>query len=557
MNNSTLTIKDWTDLELEDLKDLTVLYCRLSQDDGNIGDSNSIVNQKLLLADFAKKEKFNNLVYFIDDGFSGVSFNRPAIQKALELVESGKVRNFIVKDLSRLARNYLFSGQLIELTFPENDVRFIAINDGVDSRHQTDSDANLLPLRNLFNEWYARDTSKKIRAVIQAKARSGKRIGTNVIYGYKRNPENPQEWIIDPVGAKIVQRIFNEVKTGKSLSQIAKDLKRDKIETPSRRRLSLGENPTAVSFEPYNWHRAVIEKIINKTEYLGHTVNLRTTVKSFKDKRKIDLPKDQWLIFEKTHEAIIDQETFDIVQKMRQHKRVMGSPRFEKGHENIFAGLVFCGTCGSKHYFCAHQKNGTNLDHYKCSKHSKTVDRCSNPHYIRKVNLEEIVLAELNTLIEAVHLDEEGFIQSLSERFKLKQTKQLNRQKQELVSLQKRFDEIDNLIQRLYEDNVVGKLSDERFQKMSQSYEVEQSELSLKISQLTTELSEEEKNCVNITQLLSRVKQFQKLETLSVEIVNSLIDKIIIHKPAGNKRNRIMNIEIHYNFIGSLNEKSE
>lgn len=247
------------------------------------------------------------------------------------------------------------------------------------------------------------------------------------------------------------------------MSKIAKDLERDKVETPSRRRLSLSENPPALSFGRYNWHRAMIEDILDKMEYLRYTVNLKTTTKSFKDKRKIDLPKDQWLIFENTHEAIIDQETFDIVQKMRQHKRIRPKRRFEKGHENLFAGLVFCGSCGSKHYFCAQQKDDLNLDHYKCSKYSKTIDHCINPHYIRKSELETLILSELNELIGTVGIDEERFVQDLTEQFQLKNSKLLHQQKQELLGYEKRFDEIDRLIQRLYEDHVAGKLSDEWF----------------------------------------------------------------------------------------------
>ena len=308
MNNSILTIKEYTEVDLTNLKDITVVYCRLSQDDSNTGDSNSIINQKKILNEEIAKKRLSNPIYFIDDGISGTTIQyRPAISKAIELVEMGKVKNFLVKDLSRLARNYLDAGRLTEITFPDNNVRFIAVSDNIDSDHQTDNDANLLPLKSLFNDWYSRDTSKKIRAVKQAKAKAGERMTTNAIYGYRKDPNNSKNWIIDPVGAEIVKRIFSEAKAGMSFSKIAKSLERDCIETPSRRRISLGENPPAVSQGLYNWHRTMVEGIVSKMEYLGHTVNGRTKRRSYKDKKTIWLPKEEWLIFKNTHEAIIDR----------------------------------------------------------------------------------------------------------------------------------------------------------------------------------------------------------------------------------------------------------
>ena len=555
MNNSTLTIKEYTEVDLTNLKDITVVYCRLSQDDGNTGDSNSIINQKKILNEEIAKKQLFNPIYFIDDGISGTTIQyRPAISKAIELVEMGKVKNFLVKDLSRLARNYLDAGRLTEITFPDNDVRFIAVSDGIDSDYQTDNDANLLPLKSLFNDWYSRDTSKKIRAVKQAKAKAGERMTTNAIYGYKKDPNNSKNWIVDPVAAEIVKRIFNEAKSGKSLPKIARALIEDKVETPSQRRVSLGDAPTARSYSPYGWHRDTIVKILSRMEYLGHTVNGRTRKKSYKDKKQIWLPKEDWLIFKDTHEAIIDQDTFDIVQKMRQHKRVMGSPRFEAGHENLFAGLVFCGTCGHKHYYCAFEKNGTNLDHYKCSKYSRTFDRCDNPHYIRKSDLEELVLLELNSLINQIQFDEGEFMKKLEHKFKIESSKQTNMQRQKLLNDERRFEEIDQIIQRLYEDNLVRKLSDDRFIKMSQNYELEQSRLKDSIYIVKQKLSMQENQSMDISRFMQRIHKYTKITELSVEIVNELIDKIIIHKPEGTKRNRILKIEIHYNFIGNLDK---
>lgn len=555
MNNRTLTIKDYTQVDLAQVEEITVVYCRLSKDDKNLNESDSIANQKKILKEVVEKEQLLNPIYFVDDGITGTSLSyRPAISRAVELVEAGKVNNFIVKDLSRLARNYLDSGKLIEITFPENDVRFIAVSDGFDSSKQSDNDANLLPLRNLFNEWYARDTSKKIRAVKQAKAKAGERMTTNVIYGYKRDPENPKNWVIDPVAAEVVKRIFNEAKAGKSMAKIAKELTLSQIETPSRRRYSLGESATTTSYSLYNWHRDSVVKILSKQEYLGHTVNGRSYRKSFKDKKKILVPKEEWLIFEHTHEAIIDQDTFDIVQKMRQHKRVLGSPRFEAGHENLFAGLVFCGTCDSKHYYCAFEKNGQNLDHYKCSKYSRTFDRCENAHYIRKADLEEIVLAELNQLLKTINFNEQAFLKKLEKKFQLESSKTTNHQRQKLLSDERRYEEIDRIIQRLYEDNLSGKLTDERFMKMSRTYEEEQNQLSEAISTAKEALSTQENQSLDVSRFMDQVKKYTQLDDLSVEIINELIDKIVIHKPEGTKRNRILTIDIHYNFIGNLKD---
>lgn len=555
MNNSTLTIKEYVEVDLEQMTDITVVYCRLSQDDGNTGDSNSIINQKKILSEEIAKKRLSNPIYFIDDGISGTTIQyRPAISKAIEVVEMGKVKNFLVKDLSRLARNYLDAGRLTEITFPDNDVRFIAVSDGIDSDHQTDNDANLLPLKSMFNDWYSRDTSKKIRAVKQAKAKAGERMTSIPIYGYKKDPDNPKNWIVDPVAAEIVKRIFNEAKSGKSLTKIASDLITDKIETPSYRQISLGIRPTSQSYSLYSWHRGVIVKILSKMEYLGHTVNGKIRTKSYKDKKIIWMPKEEWLIFKNTHEAIIDQDTFDIVQKMRQHKRVMGSPRFEAGHENLFAGLVFCVTCGCKHYYCAFEKNGTNLDHYKCSKYSRTFDLCNNPHYIRKSELEELVLMELNSLIKQINFDEDKFLNKLEHKFKIESSKQTSKQRQKLVNEERRYEEIDQIIQRLYEDNITGKLSDDRFMKMSQTYELEQSKLKDSISTAKQELSTQENQSMDISRFMQRIQRYTNITELSMEIVNELIDKIIIHKPEGTKRNRILKIEIHYNFIGKLDK---
>ena len=560
--NRTLTISDYRQVDTSKLSDITVVYCRLSQDDGLEGDSNSIINQKKILLDVVIRENLPNPILFVDDGFSGTNFDRPAISEALRLVENRQVSNFIVKDLSRLGRSYIKVGQLTEITFPSFDVRFIALNDGVDSDKPNETNSIFLPIKSLMDEMYAADTSKKIRAVVQAKARTGERVTVNPPYGYLKDPNNPKNWIIDPVASEVVKRIFKEAKSGKSLSEIAKGLANDKIFKPDRHRIEIGLKPISASSNveslPYYWTRETLSAILGREEYLGHTVNLRTRTKSYKDKRKVDNPKEDWLIFKNTHEAIIDQETFDIVRKMRNHKRSNQRYKNRAGHENLFAGLVFCGTCGRKHYFCPQEKNGLNHDHYKCSGYRKPINGCKNPHYIQKSALIEIVSDKLRQTIQKIYFDKEVFLKKLEQQSQAQFSKDSKRQQLQLQKDEHRSKEIDTIIQKLYEDNLLGKISDERFVKLSQSYEEEQKQLQTSISDLTEKLAKQQEDSLNISKFMARISKYTKLPELTVEIVNELIDKIVIQKPTGTKRNRIIKIDIYYNFIGKLNnEKSE
>lgn len=560
--NRTLTISDYRQVDTSKLSDITVVYCRLSQDDGLDGDSNSITNQKKILLDVVTRENLSNPILFVDDGFSGTNFDRPAISEALRLVENRQVSNFIVKDLSRLGRSYIKVGQLTEITFPSFDVRFIALNDGVDSNKPNETNSIFLPIKSLMDEMYAADTSKKIRAVVQAKAKAGERVTTNPPYGYLKDSNNPKNWIIDPVASEVVKRIFQEAKSGKSLSEISKGLENDKIFKPNRHRIEIGLRPVSsspnVETLPYFWTRETLSAILGREEYLGHTVNLRTRTKSYKDKRKVDNPKEDWLIFKNTHEAIIDQETFDIVRKMRNHKRSNQRYKNRAGHENLFAGIVFCGTCGRKHYFCPQEKNGLNHDHYKCSGYRKPIDGCENPHYIQKSALIEIISDKLRQTIQEAHFNQEAFLKKLEQQSQAQFSKDNKRQRQQLQKDEYRSKEIDSIIQKLYEDNLLGKISDERFVKLSQSYEEEQKQLQTSISDLTEKLTKQQEDSLNISKFMARISKYTELPELTVEIVNELIDKIVIHKPTGTKRNRIIQIDIYYNYIGKLNnEKSE
>ena len=560
--NRTLTISDYRQVDTSKLSGITVVYCRLSQDDGLDGDSNSITNQKKILLDVVTRENLSNPILFVDDGFSGTNFDRPAISEALRLVENRQVSNFIVKDLSRLGRSYIKVGQLTEITFPSFDVRFIALNDGIDSSKPNETNSIFLPIKSLMDEMYAADTSKKIRAVVQSKARAGERVTVNPPYGYLKAPNNPKNWIVDPVASEVVKRIFQEAKSGKSLSEISKGLENDKIFKPDRHRIEIGLKPIYsspnVETLPYFWTRETLSAILGREEYLGHTVNLRTRTKSYKDKRKVDNPKEDWLIFKNTHQAIIDQETFDIVRKMRNHKRSNQRYKNRAGHENLFAGIVFCGTCGRKHYFCPQEKNGLNHDHYKCSGYRKPIDGCENPHYIQKSALIEIVNGKLRQTIQEIHFDQEAFLKKLEQQSQAQFSKDNKRQRQQLQKDEYRSKEIDSIIQKLYEDNLLGKISDERFVKLSQSYEEEQKQLQTSISDLTEKLAKQQEDSLNISKFMARISKYTELPKLTVEIVNELIDKIVIQKPTGTKRNRIIQVDIYYNFIGKLNnEKSE
>lgn len=560
--NRTLTISDYRQVDTSKLSDITVVYCRLSQDDGLDGDSNSITNQKKILLDVVTRENLSNPILFVDDGFSGTNFDRPAISEALRLVENRQVSNFIVKDLSRLGRSYIKVGQLTEITFPSFDVRFIALNDGVDSSKPNETNSIFLPIKSLMDEMYAADTSKKIRAVVQSKARAGERVTVNPPYGYLKAPNNPKNWIVDPVASEVVKRIFQEAKSGKSLSEISKGLKNDKIFKPDRHRIEIGLRPVSsspnVETLPYFWTRETLSAILGREEYLGHTVNLRTRTKSYKDKRKVDNPKEDWLIFKNTHEAIIDQETFDIVRKMRNHKRSNQRYKNRAGHENLFAGIVFCGTCERKHFFCPQEKNGLNHDHYKCSGYRKPINGCENPHYIQKSALIEIVSGKLRQTIQEIHFDQEAFLKKLEQQSQAQFSKNNKRQRQQLQKDEHRSKEIDSIVQKLYEDNLLGKISDERFVKLSQSYEEEQKQLQTSISDLTEKLAKQQEDSLNISKFMARISKYTELPKLTVEIVNELIDKIVIQKPTGTKRNRIIQVDIYYNFIGKLNnEKSE
>ncbi|MCW6677485.1 recombinase family protein [Aerococcaceae bacterium NML180378] len=551
MKHSTLTIPHWSQVDFSEMENLTILYARLSAEDGNEGESNSIMNQKMILTKFAESHQFDSIVFFDDDGFSGSNFNRPAITKALELVEASKVRNFIVKDLSRLGRDYLKTGQLLEFVFPNHNVRFLSINEQVDSAKASSQDAYMLPLVNLFNEWYSRQCSEKIRLSKRTKAKNGERIGWQAPYGYLNHPDNRKEWLVDEIAAKVIQRIFSEYVAGRTPSEIAHGLRRDKIRTPHFHKKHLGLNVRSAKIaDEFVWRSEQVGKIIDREEYIGSTVNLRTEKTSHKMRGQRRKPQSEWLVFKNTHPAIVSQEVFDTARRMRSHKRVVQRHKWvnQPGHENLFAGLMYC-EHGHKLTFCPLQRNTRNLDHYKCAHYDRVADTCSNRHYIRKTVLQKTVLEDIRQLIDSVRSDKARFETQLREQYEWHSQKHLKSQQKHLLDLQARYKQIDQIIATLYEDRISGHLTAERFNKLSVQYDNEQSSLKVEIEKLSTTLQQQADNNQNIDRFLKLIEQYPTIEQLTPEIINNFIQRIIVKKLEGCQRRQGTRLEIQYNFI--------
>ena len=555
MNKSTLTIKDIKTQNLNILPDrITALYCRLSAEDANEGESNSISNQKQILAQVAMRENLPNPFFFVDDGFSGSNAQRPDFQLMINLVESGQIQAVIVKDLSRLSRDYLLTGQLTEITFPSKNVRFISLNENLDSSKSNSQDAYLAPLVSLFNNWYSLQCSEKIKLSKHTKAKSGEKISWIAPYGYLKNPENPKEWIIDEYASQIVKRVFKEYLAGMSLMEIARRLRKDKILTPANYKKKLGlSNYRIIETDPYYWKNQMICQMLEKEEYTGATINLKTAKVSYKQRSCRLRPREDWLIFPNTHEAIISQEDFEMARKMLGHKRVSQRHNWKDkpGHENLFAGLVFCEN-GHKLSFCPQQKNDINLDHYKCYHYRRAGDTCSGLHYLRKEVLEELVLKDLQQLISAIHFDEKQLLEKLKSRFDIQEIKKQDSLRKQLSRFKKRSKELDTIIQKLYEKQLLDEISDERFRKLTDSYESEQVELNQQIVKLQEVLISQTESKENVDKFMQTIRRYANLETLTTQLVNELIDKIIVHQPTGRGKNRQVTIELHYRFIGEL-----
>lgn len=526
-------------------EEITALYCRLSQDDKQEGDSNSIINQKKILKKYALDRGYTNIQFYIDDGVSGTTFNRAGFQSMIADVETGKVKRVIVKDMSRLGRDYLQVGMYTEIFFPEHDVHFIAVNDGVDSNQE---DNEFTPFRNIINEWYAKDTSKKIRAVKRSKGMAGEHIGSHPPYGYMKNPENKKEWIIDEEAAEVVREIFRLCVGGYGPTQIANILTERKILCPTYYALEKGGKPrTALPADKFTWNGPVVAKILDRMDYLGHTVNFKTHVKSYKVHKTIYNSPDQWKVFEGTHEAIIDKETFEIVQKIRAGKR---RPT-RMGEMPMFSGLLYCADCGRKLSFHRKADEPAEKHHYLCENYRSNTANCTM-HYIRNVVVERIVLENLKEVIQYVSNYEDEFVRMIMDSDMRQRNRELSQKKKRLAEIQKRIGELDTIFQRIYEDNIIGKLSDERFMKMSKGYEDEQRTLQTEADGIQSEFQQEEKKSVDVKRFLAIVKKYTDLTELTPEILREFIDKIIVHAPDKSSGRRLQEIEIIYNHIGEF-----
>ena len=524
---------------------IAAFYCRLSRDDDNEGDSNSIQHQKQILEKYAIDHGIGHYKFYVDDGYSGTNFNRPGFKEMLADIEAGRISTVIVKDMSRFGRNYLEVGMYTEIMFPEKDIRFIAVNDGVDSARD---DGDFTPFRNIINEWYAKDTSKKIRAVFRAKGMSGERIASRAPYGYLTNEHN--KLVVDEETAPVVRLIFQLCVEGNGPSQIARILKEQKINTPGTLEfLRTGRTRRYYPDDPYGWMPQTIAHILEMKEYLGHTVNFKTTRRSFKDKRFIYNPEEKQAVFENTHEAIIDFELWSAVQKVREHRH----RKTRTGETALFSGLVFCYDCGSPLTYNRARADGTGRNRYVCSRYrtSRGEQKCE-AHYITEAVLTTLVLENLRQVIAYARDYEDEFVQQIRNDSLTEQLKQQSATKRQLDQQVKRIHEIDTIIQRLYEDNISGKLSDERFSRMSASYEQEQKELEATTADLEARTKACEQHEVNVKSFLKLVKSYTEPEQLTPEILHVFVEKIMVHSAYREASQRYQQVDIYYNFVGQF-----
>lgn len=527
---------------------ITALYCRLSQEDMQAGESESIQNQKLILQKYADDHHFLNTRFFVDDGFSGVSFEREGLQAMLREVEAGNVATVITKDLSRLGRNYLKTGELIEIVFPENGVRYIAINDGVDSARE---DNEFTPLRNWFNEFYARDTSKKIRAVKQAKAQKGERVNGEVPYGYLIDPDDRNHLIPDPETAYVVKQIFAMYVRGDRICEIQNWLRDNKILTVGElryRRTGKSQHPRPQLEAYYNWPDKTLYDILAREEYLGHTLTGKTHKVSYKSKKTIKNPKDKCYFFPNTHEALIDTETFELAQK-----RIATKQRPTKVDEiDLFSGLLFCADCGYKMYVIRGAGTLERKHAYTCGNYRNRArnEFVCTTHYIRKPVLKEIVLADLQRVMAFVKNNEQEFIRTANEYNDKAMKKALSQQRKELDKAEKRVRELDILFRKLYEDNALGKLSDERFVFLTSGYEDEKKALVKRAKELQKELDTANERSADVQRFIALVRKYTAVNELTYEIVHEFIDRILVHELDKETNTRV--IEIFYSFVGKI-----
>ena len=523
----------------------TALYCRLSQDDGIEGDSNSIQNQKAILQKFAEDHHFPSPCFYVDDGFSGGTFQRPAFQQMISDMENGEIGIIVTKDLSRLGRNQLHTGLYIEERFPMFGVRYIAINDNVDTDSSESND--LMPFKNLFNEWFIRDTSRKIRAVLKAKAERGERLGTRTPYGYRKDPDT-KKLIVDDEAAAIVRRIFAMCASGSGPSQIARILKKEQILTPTMYAYTrYGITHTCLdTAHPYNWSDSAIANLLENEIYLGNTINMKHSSRSYKDKRRVEHPREECLVFENTHPALITREVWDVVQRVRKNKR-----RLTKMEEqNKYSGLVFCADCGSNMVLHRAHTMSASYNHFTCRTYKKDGEACTG-HYIRECVLDEVVLEDLRRVTAMAREHPEKFAAYIGSKQSIELQREIRRQEKELAAMRKRKAELDAIFKKLYEDSVLGRITTEQFQMLSGSYTEEQNLITVGIPQKENEIQRLRETVSGTDSFLDKAKRYTDITELTPELLRLFIEKIVVHeKEIKWSKHAPQTVEIYYNGIG-------
>ncbi len=530
---------------------ITALYCRLSQDDGIDMESNSISNQKEMLMAYAKQNSYPNPQYFIDDGISGTTFEREGFKRMEAMVESGEISTIIVKDLSRFGRNYLEAGNYLEIKYPMLGVKFIAIQENVDTI--TGTGMEMMPFHNIFNEWYAAQTSKKIRAVWQMKSSNGKRVSPMVPYGYMKNPNNKEEWLIDEPAAEVVRKIFDLCLSGRGVLQIAKQLENEKILIPTAYRASKGlKLHHKIPQNPYLWDHKTVSGILANRQYTGCAVNFKTTTISYKVHKVIHRPEEEQEIIPNMQEPIISEELWLRVQELRENRRRPTAT----GRTSLFSGLVYCPDCGGKLHFNAAKSLKRNQEHFRCVNYKGGRGNCT-VHYIRDVVLEKLVFETISSLVDFVRCYEPIFLYLMSKKSKTKQKAELQKLRNQVENAKIRVSELDKIISHLYEDNILGKLSDERYAKMSAAYETEQKELNMLIDNGEKELLETEQKTTDLRLLLKTLREMTDFRELTPEIVNTLIQRIEVHNNDKYDGHCHVKVDIYFTAVGLIDIPTE
>ena len=527
---------------------ITALYCRLSQEDANEGDSNSITNQKDILLRYAKEHRFPNPTFFVDDGYSGTNYDRPGFQQMLSEIEAGKVAVVLTKDLSRLGRNSSLTGLYINFTFPKYSVRYIAINDHFDTIDPNSTDNDVAGIKNWFNEFFAKDTSRKIRAVQKAKGERGVPLTTNVPFGYRKDPEDRTKWIVDEAAALVVKRIFKLCMEGRGPMQIAKLLQAEKVLNPTSYKRREGiKSPSPETADPYHWNTNTVVHILERREYTGCTVNFKTYTNSIWDKKQRETPIEKQAVFYNTHPAIIEQEVFDKVQQIRKQRH----RRTKTGKSSLFSGMVYCADCGAKMRYCTTNYFEKRQDHFVCANYRSNTGICS-AHFIRAVVLEELVWMHMKAVIFYVTRYEKHFRAVMEQRLRMSSEEAIRGYKTQLAQAERRLAELDRLFIRIYEDNVSGRITDERFSLMSKTYEDEQAQLKVDIHRLRQEIEVQERQIEDLEKFIQRVHKYEDLQEMTPYALRELVKGIYIEAPDKSSGKRRQGVRISYDLVGFI-----